>query len=56
MFLYCLGAVGLLLIYYSTSYIRRPRQLSLLSKVGVALFLLAFAAVEFMLYWIIHFR
>lgn len=56
MFLYALGAVGLLLIYYSTRYVRRPGQLSLLSKVGVALFLLAFAVVEFVLYWIIHFQ
>lgn len=56
MILYTLGAVGLLLIYQSTRYIRRPRQVSLLSKIGVGLFLIAFATVEFILYWIIHFQ
>lgn len=56
MILYALGALGLLLIYYSTRYIRRPEQVSLLSKVGVALFLIAFAAVEFILFWILHFQ
>ena len=56
MILYSLGALGLLLIYQSARYIRRPRQVSLLSKIGVALFLIAFAAVEFILFWILHFE
>lgn len=56
MIIYSLGALGLLLIYQSTRYIRNPRQVSLLSKIGVALFLIAFAAVEFILYWVIHFQ
>ncbi len=56
MILYSLGALGLLLIYQSTRYIRRPRQVTLLSRIGVALFLVAFAAVEFILYWVIHFQ
>ncbi|MCW4026338.1 MAG: hypothetical protein NWE76_02490 [Candidatus Bathyarchaeota archaeon] len=56
MILYSLGAVGLLLIYQSTRYIRKPQQVSLLSKVGVALFLVSFVAVEFVLYWILHFQ
>jgi hypothetical protein len=56
MILYSLGAVGLLLIYHSTRYIRKPQQVSLLSKVGVALFLISFVAVEFVLYWILHFQ
>jgi len=56
MILYSLGALGLLLIYQSTRYIRRPRQVALLSRIGVALFLVAFAAVEFILFWVIHFQ
>jgi len=56
MILYSLGALGLLLIYQSARYIRRPRQVSLLSRIGVALFLIAFAAVEFILFWILHFE
>jgi len=56
MILYSLGAVGLLLIYQSTRYIRKPQQVSLLSKVGVALFLISFVAVESLLYWILHFQ
>jgi len=55
MILYVLGALGLLLIYQSTKYIRNPRQLSLLSKIGVAFLIVAFIAVEAELYWILNF-
>jgi hypothetical protein len=51
MIFYVLGALGLLLIYYSTRYIRNPRQVSLLSKISVALLLVAFIAVEAILFW-----
>jgi len=56
MILYALGALGLLLIYHSTKYIRNPRQVSLLSKIGVVLLLLAFASVEAVLFWILNFQ
>ena len=56
MILYGLGALGLILVYHSTKYVRRPRQLSILSMVGIALLLVAFIAVELTLYWILHFQ
>lgn len=55
MVLYTLGALGLLLIYYSTKYVRNPRQVSLLSTIGVALLLIAFVAIEVVLYWILNY-
>ena len=51
MILYALGALGLLLIYQSTKYIRNPRQVSFILRIGVALILIAFVAVEAILYW-----
>jgi hypothetical protein len=56
MVLYVIGTVGLLMIYRSTRYIRNPRQVSLLIKVGAALILVAFVAIEVVLYWIINFE
>lgn len=55
MILYALGALGLLLIYHSTKYIRNPRQVTLLTRVGVALLLIAFISVEAVLFWILNF-
>lgn len=55
MILYTLGATGLLLIYYSTRYVRNPRQVSILSKVGVALLLVAFVSIEAEIFWILNF-
>jgi uncharacterized membrane protein YjjP (DUF1212 family) len=46
-----LGTAGSLLIYRSTRYVRDPHQVSLLTKVGVALVLIAFASVEIVMYW-----
>jgi hypothetical protein len=56
MVLYVLGTAGLLMIYQSTRYIRNPRQVSLLIKIGAALILIAFVAVEAVLYWILNFQ
>ncbi|MCW4021396.1 MAG: hypothetical protein NWF14_09255 [Candidatus Bathyarchaeota archaeon] len=56
MILYALGALGLLLIYHGTRYVRNPRQVSILSKVGVILLLVAFVAVESVLFWILNFQ
>jgi hypothetical protein len=56
MILYVIGAVGLLVIYQSTKYIRNPTQVSLLTKVGVALLVVAFIAVEAVMFWIMHFQ
>jgi hypothetical protein len=55
MILYTLGTIGLLMIYRSTRYIRNPSQVSLLIKVGVGLMLIAFIAIETILYWIINY-
>jgi hypothetical protein len=46
-----LGTVGSLLIYRSTRYVRDPHQVSLLTEIGVALILIAFASVEIVMYW-----
>jgi hypothetical protein len=54
MIIYGLGATGLLLIYRSTRYIRNPRQVSFLTKIGVALILVAFTFVEIVIYLILH--
>jgi hypothetical protein len=56
MILYTLSTGGLLMIYQSTRYIRNPRQASLLIKIGAALMLIAFVAIEVVLYWIINFQ
>jgi len=56
MILYALGALGLLLIYQSTKYIRNPRQVSSILRIGVALILIAFVAVEAILYWKLNFQ
>jgi hypothetical protein len=55
MILYALGALGLLLIYHSTRYVRNPRQVSLLSKISVALFLVAIISVEAILFMKLHY-
>jgi len=55
MILYALGASGLWLIYRSTKYVRSPRQVSFLLRIGVALIILAFVAVEIVLYWKLNF-
>jgi hypothetical protein len=54
--LYILSTVGLLMIYQSTRYIRNPRQVSLLIKIGAGLMLISFVAIESVLYWIINFQ
>ena len=56
MIIYALGTTGLLLIYRSTRYIRNPRQVSFLTKIGVVLILISFVAIEIMLYWIMHYQ
>ena len=56
MILYALGALGLLLIYHSTRYIRNPRQVAVLSRVGIVLLLIAFVSVESVLFWILNFQ
>lgn len=56
MVLYLLGAVGLLLIYSSTKHIRNPNQVSLLTKIGLALLIVAFIFVEAVMFWILHFQ
>jgi len=55
MILYALGASGLWLIYRSTKYIRSPRQVSFLVRIGVALIILAFVVIEVILYWKLNF-
>jgi hypothetical protein len=55
MFLYALGGTGLLMIYRSTSFVRNPRQVSLLTKIGVVLILVSFIAIEITLYWILNY-
>jgi hypothetical protein len=55
MILYAFGTAGLLLIYYSTRYVRNPHQVSLLTKLGVAFILVSFAAIEIVLYSILHY-
>jgi len=52
---YALGAAGLLVIYGSTRYVRNPSQVSLYMAIGVAMLIIAFIAVEAVLYWVIHF-
>jgi len=56
MILYAIGAAGLLLIYYSTKYVRNPRQVSFLSRIGVVLLLLAFISVEAVMFWILNYQ
>ena len=56
MILYALGTTGLLLIYRSTKYVRNPRQVSFLTKIGVAFILVSFAAIEIVLYWILNYQ
>jgi hypothetical protein len=56
MILYALGTTGLLLIYRSTRYVRNPRQVSFLTKIGVAFILVSFAAIEIVLYWILNYQ
>ena len=55
MILYALGTTGLLLIYRSTGHVRNPHQVSLLTKIGVALILISYIAIEIDLYWILHY-
>jgi hypothetical protein len=55
MILYVMGSAGLLLIYYSTKYVRSPRQVSLLLRIGVALLLISFMLVEAVLFWILNY-
>jgi len=56
MIIYALGTTGLLLIYRSTRYVRNPRQVSFLTKIGVAFILVSFAAIEIVLYWILNYQ
>ncbi len=51
MLFYAIGVAGLFLIYQSTKYIRSPRQASAMLRIGLALLLVAFVAVEAVLYW-----
>jgi hypothetical protein len=51
MLFYGIGALGLFLIYQSTKHIRNPRQVSAIVKIGVALFVISFIAIEAILYW-----
>ena len=55
MILYAVGAAGLLLIYYSTRFIRNPHSVSLLSRIGIVLLIIAFVAIEIELYWILNY-
>jgi hypothetical protein len=55
MILYAMGVAGLLLIYRSTKYVRNPHQVSILSKLGVVLILLAFAFIEVIIYLIMNY-
>lgn len=50
MIIYIFGAIGLLLIYQSTKYIRDPNQASLLIKLGASLLILTFILLEAVLY------
>jgi len=55
MLLYALGGTGLLMIYRGTRYVRNPRQASLYAKIGVALIVVSFVAIEVVLYWIMNY-
>ena len=55
MFLYALGGTGLLMIYRSTRFVRDPRQVSLLTKIGAAFIAVSFVAIEIVLYWILNY-
>jgi hypothetical protein len=50
MLFYAIGVAGLFLIYQSTKYIRNPRQLSAMLRIGLVLLIIAFVAVEAILY------
>ncbi|RLI36765.1 hypothetical protein DRO55_02870 [Candidatus Bathyarchaeota archaeon] len=54
MILYALGVGGLIFIYYSTRYFRNPRQATILIFIGITLTILAFIALEALLYWKIY--
>jgi uncharacterized membrane protein len=56
MILYALGTTGLLLIYRSTRFVRNPRQVSFLTKIGAAFILVSFVAIELVLYWILNYQ
>jgi len=56
MILYALGSLGLILIYYGTRYMHNRRHASILIGIGAALFLISFAMVESILFWILHYR
>jgi hypothetical protein len=56
MIFYTIGALGLLLIYNSTKYIRNQNQISILTKVGATLIIIAFVAVESVLFWILNYQ
>ncbi|MEM2111624.1 MAG: hypothetical protein QXX08_07080 [Candidatus Bathyarchaeia archaeon] len=51
MILYALGVLGLFFIYRSTRYVRNPRQFSFALRISVILFVIAFIAVEVILFW-----
>jgi len=55
MILYALGALGLILIYYSTRYMHNQRHASILMGVGAGLLLISFIMVESILFWIMYY-
>jgi uncharacterized membrane protein len=55
MLLYALGGSGLLMIYRGTRFVRNPRQTSLYTRIGVALIVVSFVAIEVVLYWIMNY-
>ncbi|OYT49469.1 hypothetical protein B6U79_01710 [Candidatus Bathyarchaeota archaeon ex4484_231] len=56
MILYALGAAGLLLVYHSTKYVRNPRHVSFLTKIGIALLLIAFISIEAVIFWKLNYQ
>jgi len=47
--LYALGVTGLALIYQSTKYAYKPRQAYLMLFLGVSMFMIAYALIEYLL-------
>ncbi|HIE18804.1 TPA: hypothetical protein EYP75_03670 [Candidatus Bathyarchaeota archaeon] len=55
MILYALGALGLILIYYSTRYMHNQRYAFILMGIGASLLLISFIMVESILFWIMNY-
>jgi hypothetical protein len=50
MILYSLGAIGLLLVYQSTKYAHSPREAYTMILIGLLIFIIGWAVVEFYLF------